>query len=243
MSVILDVKNLTRYFGGIAAVNDVSFRVNKGEILGLIGPNGAGKSTTFNLISGFYKLSTGEIYYKNKNITNKSPEYLRKQGLVRTFQHNILFNEMTAYENIYLGAALTKGTKKEKNDIVMDVLAFLKLEPFRDELTKNLPHGLQRMLGIGIALATRPKLLLLDEPLTGMNQTETADALEIFNRIRLEREITIVIVEHNMKAVMEICNRIVVLTFGQKLAEGTPKEVSTNDKVIRAYLGGNKNDS
>lgn len=239
MKKILEVKNLTRFFGGIAAVDDVTFNVNKGEILGLIGPNGAGKSTTFNLISGFYRLSSGKIFYQNTDVTKYSPEKLNRKGLVRTFQHNILFNDMTVYENIYLGTVLSGDNKEKKEEVVMGILDFLNLTPVQDEVTKNLPHGVQRMLGIGIALATGPKLLLLDEPLTGMNQSETKEAIDIFNRIRSEKDITIVIVEHNMKAVMELCDRIVVLTYGKKLTEGTPKEVSSNDEVIRAYLGGN----
>ena len=193
--------------------------MKKGDILGLIGPNGAGKSTTFNLITGFYKVSSGSIKYLNKDITNKSPNYLKKQGVSRNFQHNVLFDEMSVFENIYMGTVLSKNSKAEKNKIVDEILDLLNLSELRDEMTKNLPHGLQRILGIGIALATEPRLLLLDEPLTGMNPVETKEAISICRQIQSEKDITIVIVEHNVKAVMELCNRIVVLSYGNKLAE------------------------
>jgi branched-chain amino acid transport system ATP-binding protein len=238
MKPILEAKDVTRYFGGVAAVNNVSFQVREGEILGLIGPNGAGKSTTFNLISGFYQLSSGAVHFDGENITNKPPEYLNKKSLVRTFQHNVLFNEMTVYENVFMGTVLNKMKQKEKEELVLELLTFLNLLHVKDEVTKNLPHGLQRMLGIGVALATQPKLLLLDEPLTGMNMVEINEAVAILNKLRTEKNITIVIVEHNMKAVMELCDRIVVLSYGKKLAEGTPEEVRNNEEVIRAYLGG-----
>lgn len=238
MSTLLDVKGLTRQFGGVAAVNDVSFQVNKGDILGLIGPNGAGKSTTFNLITGFYKVSSGSIKYLDNDVTNKPPDYLKKQGVSRNFQHNVLFDEMSVYENVYMGTILSKNTKEEKKKVVDQILELMNLSDLKDEKTKNLPHGVQRMLGIGIALATQPRLLLLDEPLTGMNPVETKEAISIFRQIQTEKDITIVIVEHNVKAVMELCNRIVVLSYGNKLAEGTPQEVRNNEQVIRAYLGG-----
>lgn len=238
MSTLLNVKGLTRYFGGVAAVKDVTFQVNKGDILGLIGPNGAGKSTTFNLITGFYRVSSGSIQYMDTDVTNKSPDYLNKHGVVRTFQHNVLFDEMSVYQNVYLGTVLSKSTKEEKKNVADEILEIMNLSDLRDEMSKNLPHGLQRMLGIGIALATQPKLLLLDEPLTGMNHMELKEALAIFRKIQSEKDVTIVIVEHNVKAVMELCNRIVVLSYGQKLAEGTPQEVRSNEQVIRAYLGG-----
>lgn len=238
MTTLLKANNVTRIFGGIAAVDNVSFHVEEGDILGLIGPNGAGKSTTFNLVSGFYNLSSGSIEFEGEDVTNKNPEYLNKKKLVRTFQHNVLFNEMTVYENIYMGTILSKMGNKEKHEMISEILTFLNLNHVKDELTKNLPHGTQRMLGIGIALATQPKMLLLDEPLTGMNMVEINDAIEVLNRLKNEKNITIVIVEHNMKAVMELCNRIVVLSYGKKIAEGSPEEVRNNEEVVRAYLGG-----
>ncbi|WP_423801749.1 ABC transporter ATP-binding protein [Neobacillus sp. SAB-20_R2A] len=238
MTALLKVNKMTRIFGGIAAVNNVSFDVNNGDILGLIGPNGAGKSTTFNLISGFYNLSSGKIYFDGEEVTNKKPEYLNKRQLVRTFQHNVLFDEMTVYENIFMGTVLSKMSDKEREALILEILETLNLSYVRDELSKNLPHGTQRMLGIGVALATKPKLLLLDEPLTGMNMVEIREAVDVLNKLNREKNITIVIVEHNMKAVMELCNRIVVLSYGEKIAEGTPEEVRNNEEVIRAYLGG-----
>ncbi|WP_284037947.1 ABC transporter ATP-binding protein [Neobacillus sp. 114] len=235
---LLKAEKVTRIFGGIAAVNDVSFHVNSGDILGLIGPNGAGKSTTFNLISGFYNLSSGKIYFNGENVTNKNPEYLNKRQMVRTFQHNVLFDEMTVYENVYMGTVLKKMSEIEKGTLIEEILTFLNLIHVKDELTKNLPHGTQRMLGIAVALATKPKLLLLDEPLTGMNIVEIKEAVEVLKKLNTEKNITIVIVEHNMKAVMELCDRIVVLSYGEKIAEGTPEEVRQNAEVVRAYLGG-----
>ncbi|OUM91142.1 MAG: hypothetical protein BAA01_09620 [Bacillus thermozeamaize] len=235
--VLLDVKNIGINFGGLAAVSDLSFQVKTGEILGLIGPNGAGKSTTFNLISGFYKLSTGKVYFHGVEITNRPPEYLNRQGIVRTFQSNVLFDSMTVSENLYLGALMSGDKKAARLEQVDKILHFLDLYEVKNELAKNLSHGYQRMLGIGVALATKPKLLLLDEPLTGMNPVEIDRAVEILQKINTEMKITIVIVEHNMRAVMTLCHRIVVLNYGKKLFEGTPEEVRNNEEVIGAYLG------
>jgi branched-chain amino acid transport system ATP-binding protein len=235
--ILLDVKNIGINFGGLAAVSDLSFQVKTGDVLGLIGPNGAGKSTTFNLISGFYKSSTGQVFYQGVEVTNRPPEYLHRLGVVRTFQSNVLFDSMTVFDNLYLGTLMSKGKKAEKMEWIDNILHFLNLYEVRDELSKNLSHGQQRMLGIGIALATKPKLMMLDEPLTGMNPVEIDRAVEILRKINEEMKITMVIVEHNMRAVMALCHRIVVLNYGRKLFEGTPEEVRNNEDVIRAYLG------
>ena len=245
---LLEARNLTRLFGGLAAVNHVDLSVDEGEIVGLIGPNGAGKTTCFNLLSGFLRPTLGSIVLAGEDITGLRPHQIASRGLIRTFQLTTLFQEMTALENVLLGLHLhsDKGPRRvlfgrsafPADEIARgrEVLEFTGLVSHADQLTRNLPHGHQRVLGIAMALAARPRLLMLDEPVTGMNLDESGRVMELVKTIR-GRGTTILLVEHNMRAVMGTCERIVVLNFGQKLAEGTPAEVSTSPDVIQAYLG------
>ena len=235
--ILLKVEKLTRRFGGLTAVSNLSFDVQKGEILGLIGPNGAGKSTTFNCVSGFYPASEGRIEFLGENISKMNTAQVCHKGLVRTFQHESLLTDMTVYDNILIATFSTISVKSERVRRVHETAEILNLSDHLQEIAGNLPHGLQRMVSIAIAFATRPKLLCLDEPLTGLNQTEVGGALTIFRRIRDEFQLSILLVEHNMKAVMEICDRIVVLDHGVFLAAGSPLEIKQNPAVISAYLG------
>ena len=235
--ILLKVDKLTRRFGGLTAVSNLSFDVQKGEILGLIGPNGAGKSTTFNCVSGFYPPSEGRIEFLGENISKLNTAQVCHKGLVRTFQHDSLLTDMTVYDNILIATFSTISVKSERVRRVHETAEILNLSDHLQEIAGNLPHGLQRMVSIAIAFATRPKLLCLDEPLTGLNQTEVGGALAIFRRIRDEFQLSILLVEHNMKAVMEICDRIVVLDHGVFLAAGSPLEIKQNPAVISAYLG------
>jgi branched-chain amino acid transport system ATP-binding protein len=238
--ILLKVEGVSRHFGGLAAVSDLNMEVRPGEILGLIGPNGAGKSTTFNVISGFYKPTAGRLYFAGEDITGRNPAQISRKGLVRTFQHGSLLREMTVYDNILVATISLFRTQPERDRRVVETAEMLHLSDHLNETAGNLPHGLQRMVSIAIAFARRSRLLCLDEPLTGLNQIEVASALTIFRRIRDEFGCTILLVEHNMKAVMEICDRIVVLDHGEFLAEGKPSEISQNEAVISAYLGKRK---
>lgn len=245
---LLQAHNLTKHFGGLAAVSRVDITVEEGEIVGLIGPNGAGKTTCFNLLSGFLPPTAGTIMFNGEEITGLKPHQIVARGLVRTFQLTTLFQERTVLENALLGLhlasrrglgqALVSRHAFPRDEIARshEVLEFTGLASHANQLAKNLPHGHQRTLGIAMALAARPRLLMLDEPVTGMNFEESQRVMGLVKTIR-DRGTTILLVEHNMRAVMSTCERIVVLSFGQKLAEGTPTEVSTNRDVITAYLG------
>ena len=246
---ILEVRDLTRRFGGLFAVSDLTFSVEEGEIRGLIGPNGAGKTTTFNVISGFYAPSEGRVLFLGDDISGMPTNAIAARGLVRTFQATTLFQELTVLENVLVGCHLTArtdpfrallGTDRPRQEAAharaAEILDFFGLGERRDDLGMSLPHGLQRALGMAVALAADPKLLLLDEPFTGMNPEETRRMMDIVRKVR-DRSITILLVEHDMQAVMGLCDRITVLNFGRLLTEGTPGEVRRHPEVIEAYLG------
>lgn len=235
----LQASHLSRRFGGLLAVADMSLEIRDREILGLIGPNGAGKSTTFNLISGFLAPSGGQLRILGRDVTGRQPEAISRLGLVRTFQHGSLMRSMSVEDNILIGAigGLPGGRRKEREQRVRETAELVGLEHVLRETAGNLPHGLQRLVSIAIAFAPRPRLLCLDEPLTGLNQTEVASVLDMFRRIRDVFGSSILLVEHNMKAVMQVCDRLYVLHHGKLLATGTPEAIRNDPQVLSAYLG------
>ena len=248
---LLEIHNVTKFFGGLAALTKLNISISPQEILGLIGPNGAGKTTLFNCITGIYPPSEGRIIFDGEDITGLEPHEIAKRGAARTFQLTKIFSEVSLLENIMIsrhcrtktgvGGALlnTSFARREKNETREKSLYFLELLgliTLRDELAKNLPYGSQRRLAIAISLATEPKLLLLDEPAAGMNPEESDEIIELIDRIR-GLGITIFLVEHDMRVIMGISDRIVVLNFGEIIAEGSPQEIQENEDVIEAYLG------
>ncbi|MHB1127491.1 MAG: ABC transporter ATP-binding protein [Bacillota bacterium] len=251
MIPLLKINNLRKNFGGILAVKDLSFSVNENEIVGLIGPNGAGKTTVINLISGIYNPSGGSIVYNNKDITKTEPHKVVNLGIARTFQHSEVYSQSTILENMFVACQQASGlgfwemiftTKKSKvkekliRNKALNILEFIGLHDLKDELAGNLPYGKQRYLAIGIALATEPKLILLDEPAAGLNSQESLELIKLIEQIR-QKNISVILIEHDMDVVMGVCERIVVMNYGEKLAEGTPAEAKNNDLVIKAYLG------
>jgi branched-chain amino acid transport system ATP-binding protein len=248
---VLQVRKLSRFFGGLAAITDLDIDVVDSEILGVIGPNGAGKTTLFNVISGFLPPTRGEVILDGQDITLLKAHEIAQRGMSRIFQTSTLFMSLSVLENVFTGYHLSyrspvwkrllraPSALSEEADLrskAMEIIDFMGLGLLKHEIAANLPHGHQRILGICIALAAEPKLLLLDEPVTGMNQTEIQTMIDLILRIR-ERGVTIMIVEHNMKAVMGLCDRVVALNYGVKIAEGVPKEIMENRDVIEAYLG------
>ena len=251
LKVLFKTNKLTKYFSGLAAVFQVDMSVDEGQIVGLIGPNGAGKTTIINLISGFLRPSSGSIIFNGENITGKKPHLIAKLGIGRSFQIVPLFGEFSTIQNVvasfYLsadsslwGSIFRTSTYCRREEHILNQaeenLQLVGLGKVRDELAKNLPHGYQKMLGLARALAIKPKLLLLDEPIAGMNQDEINLALKAIEQVRLQG-VTIMLVEHNM-VVMSICDRIIVVNYGEKIAEGSPEEVRKNENVVRAYFGG-----
>ena len=249
---LLEVKNAGIQFGGLKAVQNLNMVLNEGELVGLIGPNGAGKTTSFNLLTGVYAPTTGDIMFNGERINGLPPFKVTRKGISRTFQNIRLFNELTVLENVKVAYhSLAKHTmlssilrlpshfkgEHEMEEKSIEFLKIFKLDRFKDELAKNLPYGQQRRLEVARALAAGPKLLLLDEPAAGMNPKETKELMDLIGFIREKFDLTILLIEHDMNLVMGVCERIYVLDHGQLLAEGTPQEIRNHPKVIEAYLG------
>lgn len=248
---LLEVDGITKKFGGLTAVNGVTFAVEEGQICSVIGPNGAGKSTLFKLISSFLAPTVGEVRLDGKRISGLQPHVVARMGVVRTFQETTVFKEMTALENVvvahqlglasgavgfYFNGGGARAELARIRESAAEILDYLGLGAVRDEQAVNLPHGHLRALGIAIAMAARPRLLLLDEPFAGMNPEETDRAVGMVEGIR-QRGVTVLLVEHDMRAIMRISDRIVVISFGEKIAEGRPDRIRNDEAVIAAYLG------
>lgn len=249
--MLLSCDHVLMKFGGLTAVDQVDLNVDTGEIVGLIGPNGSGKTTLFNLISGVYRPTSGQILFKGQNIAGRKPDAVTHCGIARTFQNIRLFSDMTVWENVLIGrhsrfhqsllADILNTRRKSQEERaaaerITHMLALFRMTQYKDELAKNLPYGLQRKLEIVRAMASEPSLLLLDEPAAGMNANETAELIDFIGRLR-DMGTTLFLVEHDMKLVMNVCDRIAVLNYGKKIAEGNPASIQTNEEVIKAYLG------
>ncbi len=236
---ILEGEGVTKYFGGLAAVSDVDFYVDQGEVVGLIGPNGAGKTTLFNLISASLVPRPGIIKYKGKNITGMSPYKICRMGIGRTFQNVKIFPSLPVIENVRIGALFGSGktvSAAEATKVAEEFLEFVGLSAVSGVPAAGLTLAHQKRLEVARALSTRPEILLLDELMAGLNQTEIAEAMELVRKIR-EKGVTVVMIEHVMKAIMNVCDRIIVLNYGKKIAEGTPQEIANSKTVVEVYLG------
>ena len=248
---LLEVTGLTKLFGGLTAVSELNFDIQPGELLSIIGPNGAGKTTLFNLLTGFYKPTSGTITFNDRNITGCKPYQVTRHGIGRTFQLTSIFKQSTVLENVMIGKSLhaavgvwgsvlrtpaTRREEKRTREKARELLYFVGLGDKEDRIAGGLTEEAQKRLSISMALATEPKLLLLDEPTGGVNMEEISGLIELVGRIR-KSGMSICLIEHKMRMVMSISDRIVVLNYGKKIAEGTPKEVASNAEVIRAYLG------
>lgn len=249
---LLEAKHITKQFGGLVAVNDVTLTVEQGSIVSVIGPNGAGKTTFFNILTGIYRPDKGTILFDGKPLVNLRPDQITARRITRTFQNIRLFNNMTVLENVLVGmhtllhaplwniilrSASMRREEKQAEAKAREMLQFVNLDEKRDELAKNLPYGDQRRLEIARAIASEPKMVLLDEPTAGMNPQETAEATTLIRRLRDDLGVTVVLIEHDMRVVMSISERISVLDYGTKIAEGRPEEIRANPRVIEAYLG------
>jgi len=249
---LLKATKLSKVFGGLKAVSDFSIEIGKGELIGLIGPNGAGKTTAFNLLTGVYQPTTGAIDFDNKSILGLKPYQITQRGVARTFQNIRLFSELSVLDNVkiayhfhvkygLLESVLRLGRyhreEKDLEEKAIKILEIFKLGHKKDEIAKNLPYGEQRRLEIARALAAQPKLLLLDEPAAGMNPQETQELMQMIKWIKNEFDLTILLIEHDMHLVMNVCERIYVLEYGNVIAQGTPEEIKNNPRVIEAYLG------
>jgi branched-chain amino acid transport system ATP-binding protein len=248
---LLEVKGITKVFGGLSALSQVDLEVNAGEIVGVIGPNGAGKTTLFNVISGFHRPSSGTVRFRERDITGLRPDQIVRRGLVRTFQSTTLFHDFTVLQNVLIGHHLRAGTgawpgffndvlsEKERKKALepsRDLIDFVGLTGLEDELAMNLPHGHQRALGLAVALAVRPELVMLDEPVTGMILEEMHRMMDMIRKVR-DKGVTVLLVEHHMRMVMGVCERVIVLNYGTKIAEGKPEEIQKNAEVVEVYLG------
>jgi branched-chain amino acid transport system ATP-binding protein len=249
---ILKATKLSKVFGGLKAVSDFSMEIGRGELIGLIGPNGAGKTTAFNLLTGVYQPTTGEIDFDDKSILGLKPYQITQKGVARTFQNIRLFSELSVLDNVkiayhfhvkygLLESVLRLGRyhreEEELEEKAIKILEIFKLGHKKEEIAKNLPYGEQRRLEIARALAAQPKLLLLDEPAAGMNPQETQELMQMIKWIKKEFDLTILLIEHDMQLVMNVCERIYVLEYGNVIAQGTPEEIKNNPRVIEAYLG------
>jgi branched-chain amino acid transport system ATP-binding protein len=254
---MLELRNISKSFGGLAALGDINQVVKKGEITGLIGPNGAGKTTVFNVVTGIHRPTTGKVIFEGEDISRLEMHFIAKRGIVRTFQLSALFPKYTVMQNVLVGFHLNSELnlwhallntpfyrKKDKQleGQGMELLDFMGISSLKDEIVTNLPHGKQRALAMAMALAARPKLLLLDEPISGMSPEEKGAMIERIRKVR-DTGVTILLIEHDMAAVMSVCDKIFVLNFGRKIAEGTPEEIKNNRSVIEAYLGEEDSDT
>lgn len=252
MAELLKVDNVSMVFGGLRAVSNLSMHIDEGELIGLIGPNGAGKTTAFNMITGVYTPTEGKVYFNGQQSSGKKSYQVTQMGMARTFQNIRLFSELSVIDNVKIAynmhvtynladAIVRDGKYLSEEEFItqkaMDLLKIFHLEEEAHEVAKNLPYGKQRRLEIARALATEPKLLLLDEPAAGMNPQETKELMEMIRWIRKEFNLSILLIEHDMGLVMGVCERIYVLEYGMKIAEGTPEEIKQNARVIEAYLG------
>lgn len=252
MAELLTVDNVSMVFGGLRAVSNLSMHIDEGELIGLIGPNGAGKTTAFNMITGVYTPTEGKVYFNGQQSSGKKSYQVTQMGMARTFQNIRLFSELSVIDNVKIAynmhvtynladAIVRDGKYLSEEEFItqkaLDLLKIFHLEEEAHEVAKNLPYGKQRRLEIARALATEPKLLLLDEPAAGMNPQETKELMEMIRWIRKEFNLSILLIEHDMGLVMGVCERIYVLEYGMKIAEGTPEEIKQNARVIEAYLG------
>lgn len=248
---MLTINGLTKHFGGLAAIDGLDMTVNEGEIVGIIGPNGAGKTTLFNIVTGFLRPTSGKVFFEGKDITGKKPHSIAERGMVRTFQGVGFFPEFSVLENLlaasfmkprigFWEAAFHTASSRKKRDYALDrareILGLTGLDVYEDRVADQLSAGWRRTLALAIALAAHPRMLLLDEPVTTLDPERVTTIMNLVTRVR-ESGVTVVVIEHNMRVIMDYCDRIIVIAFGKKIAEGTPREISQHKEVIEAYLG------